>query len=142
MYGSQCAKGFLQDAWMRQGEVVMLAQDVGDLAAHFKRIRTDAEVLRKRNKELAGVVDENVVHATVESARSKAVKEKVASIKPKLSRRRVESASSRWSTHNVGKRSSRVEADVNKALMAMSGLATDATKWKVAIIESKIKDVL
>lgn len=34
----------------------MLTQDVRDLVAYSKKIRTDEKMLRKRNMELAGVI--------------------------------------------------------------------------------------
>lgn len=60
--------------------VVMVTQDVRDLAAHSKKIRASAEVMRKQNIELAGEAPGKVAQATVESARSRALAEELASV--------------------------------------------------------------
>lgn len=62
--------------------------------SRFNKIRTDAENLRKRNIELTGEARETEARSTVESAKLKALEEKLASIKAKLATSRVESANS------------------------------------------------
>lgn len=53
--------------------MVKLTQDVQDLTSRSKKIRVDAEHLRKRNIELAIDVRKGNARDTVESARLKTV---------------------------------------------------------------------
>lgn len=48
--------------------MVILTQDVQDLAVHCNITRSDHETLRKRNMELAGEVWKKVLQATLQSA--------------------------------------------------------------------------
>lgn len=121
---------------------MILTQDVRDLRAHFKSVRAEAETRRKRNIDLASEVQERVVQAFVESARSKAVAEELASLKSKLAAGLVECANSRWNAHSVSKGASKVENDVINALITTSGKAIIATKRKVCIIGSELRDAL
>lgn len=81
--------------------------------------------------ELTGEVRERDERATAESAKLNAVKEKLASVKAKLFASRVEGDDSRWSTHTIAKGASKVEDDVSRALIVVSGEVADATKQKL-----------
>lgn len=87
----------------------MLNQAVWNVVAHCKRIQADLKTLRKQNTKLAGGVEERVAHDTVESARLKAVAEKLVTVKSVLVAICEESANSRRSAHSVVKGGVHVE---------------------------------
>lgn len=65
-------------------EIAMLTQDARDMAAHSRKIRADAETLRKQHMEMVGKVWEKVAQDTVDSAWLKAATDKLASVRLKL----------------------------------------------------------
>lgn len=115
-------------------EVVTVTHDVRDSVTNSKKIRANAEALKKQKMERASEVHEKGALATVESARAKAVREELVSVRSELTASRAESVNSRWSANSVAKGASKVEDDVTNALMAVFGEATDGTKRNVAIL--------
>lgn len=120
----------------------MVTLDVLDLGSHSKKIRTDAEMLKKQSIILADKVQERDARATGDSAWLEAAREELASVKSKLSASRVEGASCGGSAHSITNGASTAVDDVSKALMAVLGEVADATKRKGAIIDLKLKQAL
>lgn len=85
---------------------------------------------------------ERDARATVESVQLKEVTEELASVKSTLTISRVEDSDTRRSSSSIGKDASKVEYDVSKALVEVSGEVADSTSWKVSIIVIELKDFL
>lgn len=113
-----------------------------DLSSHSEKSWTDAKNLKMRNTELTAEVQKGDVCHTVYYAKLKAVAEKVASVKAKLIASCVEVASPWWSAHDMAKGASKIEDDVSKSLMVVSGKVAHATKRKVTIIGLQSKNLL
>lgn len=94
---SSMLRDFVEALGRERREAVMLTQNVWDLAAHSKKFRADAEMLRKQNMELAGEAREKVAQFLVKSALLKAVTEELVTVRAKLAVCRLGSKNSHWS---------------------------------------------
>lgn len=104
------------------------------MAANSKKIWADVDVLKEQYTELACKAWEKFAKATVAPAMLIAVVNELDWAKSELVPSRAKRVNSHWSVHSVAESARTVEDDARRVHMAMSDVASDATKWQVSVI--------